>query len=62
MRVTPKLLIGGCLIIFASVFFISVFLPALTMSDRPSDILRDRTPAEAEGRKIFIQNGCSYCH
>jgi cytochrome c oxidase cbb3-type subunit 2 len=62
MRVTPKLLIGGCLIIFASVFFISVFLPALTMSGRPSDIFRERTPAEVEGRKVFIQNGCSYCH
>jgi cbb3-type cytochrome c oxidase subunit II len=62
MKVTPKLLIGGCLIIFTSVFFISVFLPAVTMSDRPSDIFRERTPLEVEGRKIFIQNGCSYCH
>ncbi len=62
MRVTPTLLIGGCLIIFASVFFIAVFLPALTISDRPSDIFRERTLAELEGRKVFIQNGCSYCH
>jgi cbb3-type cytochrome c oxidase subunit II len=62
MRVTPKLLIGGCLIIFTAVFFISVFLPAVTMSDRPSDIFRERTTAEQEGRRIFIQNGCSYCH
>ena len=62
MRMTPKLLIGGSLVIFAAVFFISVFLPAVTQSDRPSETFRRRSPLEEAGRKIFIQNGCSYCH
>ncbi len=62
MRVTPKLLIGGCLIIFAAVFFVAVLLPGITQSDRPSDIFRYRSPLEEQGRKIFVQNGCSYCH
>ena len=62
MKVTPKLLIGGCLIIFTAVFYISVFLPWVTQNDRPSDIFRSRSTLEVEGRKIFIQNGCSYCH
>ncbi len=62
MRVTPALLIVGSLILFGAVIFVSVLLPSVTQSDHPSDIFRRRTPIEAEGRKIFIQNGCSYCH
>lgn len=62
MKITPKILIGGCLIIFAAVFFIVVFLPWVTQSEQPSDIFRHRSPLEEQGRKIFIQNGCSYCH
>jgi cbb3-type cytochrome c oxidase subunit II len=62
MKITPAVLIAGCLVIFASVFFISVFLPGITQDDRPSDIFRARTALEAQGRKIYIANGCSYCH
>ena len=62
MKMTPKLLIGGCLMIFAAVFFVVRFLPWVTQSERPSDIFRHRSPLEEQGRKIFIQNGCSYCH
>jgi mono/diheme cytochrome c family protein len=32
------------------------------MSDQPSDIFRPRTVLEEDGRKTYIQNGCSYCH
>ena len=35
MKITPAVLIAGCLVIFASVFFISVFLPGVTQGDRP---------------------------
>jgi mono/diheme cytochrome c family protein len=28
----------------------------------PSDIFRSRTAIENEGRKIYLQNGCVYCH
>ncbi len=62
MKITPAVLIAGCLVIFASVFFISVLLPGITQDDRPSDIFRARTAAEAQGRKLYIANGCSYCH
>ena len=62
MRMTPALLICGSLILFGAVIFVSVFLPGVTQIDRPSDIYRMRTPLEGEGRKIYIQNGCSYCH
>ncbi len=62
MRVTPALLIVGCLIIFGATLCVSVLLPSVTQSDRPSEIFRDRTSPEMAGRKVFIQNGCSYCH
>jgi cytochrome c oxidase cbb3-type subunit 2 len=62
MRMTPRILICGCLIIFGAVFFIAVVLPRFTLSEHPSDIFRPRTTLEEEGREIYIANGCSYCH
>lgn len=50
------------MILFASVFFVAVVLPGLTVTETPSEIFRARTPLEEEGRRIYIQNGCSYCH
>jgi len=62
MKMTPRLLIAGSLIIFTAVFFVAVFLPGVTITDRPSDTFRKRTDMEETGRRIYIQNGCSYCH
>ncbi len=62
MRMTPSFIIGGSLILFASVFFVAVVLPGLTVTDVPSEIFRHRTALEEEGRRVYIQNGCSYCH
>jgi cbb3-type cytochrome c oxidase subunit II len=62
MKITPAILIGGCFLIFASVFFVAVLLPGITQDERPSDIFRPRTSLEAMGRKLYIANGCSYCH
>jgi cbb3-type cytochrome c oxidase subunit II len=62
MKMTPKLLIAGSLIVFTAVFFIAVFLPGVTITDRPSDTFRQRSTLEIAGRTIYLQNGCSYCH
>ena len=62
MKMTLNLLIYGSLMIFASILSIAVILPWATMSDKPSEIFRERTPLEEEGRKIYIANGCTYCH
>ena len=59
---TLKLLLFGGLIIFASVLFISVILPWVTISEKPSDIFRARTALEEKGRQLYIANGCTYCH
>ncbi len=50
------------MIIFASVFFVAVVLPGLTVTETPSEIFRPRTSLEEQGRLLYIQNGCSYCH
>lgn len=62
MRMNPSILIGGALILFASVFVVAVILPGLTIPERPSEIFRPRRELEEKGRKLYIQNGCSYCH
>ena len=62
MRVTLRLLIYGGLIIFASVLFVAVILPWITISERPSAIFRARTAFEDKGRSLYIANGCTYCH
>jgi cytochrome c oxidase cbb3-type subunit II len=63
MKMTPLAIIVGSLIILASVVFVVVILPfAHTMQTEPSDIFRPRSEAEEMGRKIYISNGCVYCH
>ncbi len=62
MRMNLALLIVGGLIVFAAVLTISVLLPWGTIPDTPSQIFRPRTVLEEEGRKIYIANGCTYCH
>jgi cytochrome c oxidase cbb3-type subunit II len=62
MRMTLKLLILGGMLMFASVLFISVILPWATMPEKPSEPFRPWTALEAEGRKIYVSNGCTYCH
>ena len=59
---TLKLLLYGGIVIFSSVLFISVILPWLTISEKPSEIFRPRTTIEDRGRALYIANGCTYCH
>ena len=62
MKMTPALLIIGALMVFWASTFIIIGLPALTMKDTPSDIWRPMTKDEQEGHRLYVDNGCSYCH
>jgi mono/diheme cytochrome c family protein len=62
MKMTPKAVVVGSLLILAAVVLVMVLVPYLTQSDAPSEIFRPRTGGEAQGRKIYIANGCVYCH
>lgn len=62
MKMTPALLIIGGLLIFWASAFIIVGIPAATMKEPPSAIWRPLTPIEEEGHRLYVANGCSYCH
>jgi cytochrome c oxidase cbb3-type subunit 2 len=62
MKMTPKLVVIGSLLILGVIVFLMVVLPYFTRVQAPSEIFRDRTTLETEGRQIYINNGCQYCH
>ncbi len=62
MKMTLRAVIIGSLLILAAVVFIAVYIPYITRVEIPSAIFRARTLQEAAGRKLYIANGCVYCH
>lgn len=63
MKMTPFAVVIGSVLILMTVVFVVVVLPfANTEKTRPSEIFRNRTAEEAAGRKLYIANGCVYCH
>jgi len=62
MKMTPAVLIVGALLVFWASSFIIVGIPALTMKEIPSEIWRPLTAEEAAGHRLYVRNGCSYCH
>lgn len=62
MKMTPKAVILGSLLILAVIVFVVVFIPYADRDETPSEIFRARVPEESAGRAIYIANGCVYCH
>lgn len=62
MKMTPKAIFIGSMLILAAVVFVVVYMPWSTIDDTPSEIFRSRSEIEAQGRKIYQANGCVYCH
>ncbi|UFS70370.1 cbb3-type cytochrome c oxidase subunit II [Geomonas sp. RF6] len=62
MKMPPAILIVGALMVFWASSFIIVGLPALTMKETPSEIWRPLSADEERGHRLYVQNGCSYCH
>jgi cbb3-type cytochrome c oxidase subunit II len=50
------------MLLFWVSFVMVVVLPMYTMPDKPSGTWRPLTPTEEQGRKLYIANGCIYCH
>jgi cbb3-type cytochrome c oxidase subunit II len=61
-KMTPSALVGGSLAILLTITFMVVFWPWATMDPSPSEIFRSRSAQEEAGRRIYMQNGCVYCH
>ena len=62
MKMTPRTVIIGCLLIFAAIVFVVVFMPYVKREQTPSELYRSRSSKENAGRKIYLANGCVYCH
>ena len=62
MRMTPTVILIGILALLAAITVTVVYWPYATRVMTPSDIFRQRTAVEAAGRKIYLENGCVYCH
>jgi cbb3-type cytochrome c oxidase subunit II len=62
MRMTPAVILVGVLALLAGIALTVVYWPYATRDTTPSEIFRERTALEAAGRRIYIQNGCVYCH
>ncbi len=62
LRMTPNAIVFGGIFILAAMVFVVVYWPYATRVETPSDIYRHRSQEEAEGREIYIANGCGYCH
>jgi len=62
MKMTPVAVVIGSLLILGAIVFMVVYVPYSTISEAPSEIFRERTNVEAAGRKLYIANGCVYCH
>ncbi|GFO54044.1 hypothetical protein GMSM_10510 [Geomonas sp. Red276] len=62
MKMTPALLIIGALMVFWASSFIIVGIPSMTMKETPSEIWRPLSAEEEAGHRLYVDNGCSYCH
>ncbi|MBW2192416.1 MAG: cbb3-type cytochrome c oxidase subunit II [Deltaproteobacteria bacterium] len=62
MNMTPKTVVFGSLLILGVIVFMVVVVPYSTRIEAPSEIFRQRTSSENDGRAIYIANGCVYCH
>jgi len=62
MKMTQTVVVVGSLLILVAVVYVVVYLPWAFRIQEPSEIYRERTAVEAEGRLLYIANGCVYCH
>ncbi len=62
MRMTPRIIVLGSLLILAAIVFVVVYMPYVQREQDPSELYRSRSAEEAMGRGIYLGNGCVYCH
>jgi cbb3-type cytochrome c oxidase subunit II len=62
MVMTPLLVTIGAMLVFCLVVAMVVVLPTTTFEPPPSENWRPMSQLEEQGRTVFLQNGCIYCH
>jgi cytochrome c oxidase cbb3-type subunit II len=54
---------GGSTLVFVVLALVMGVIPGYELSQTPAGPnVRPLTPIEAEGREVYVANGCSYCH
>jgi len=57
------LIAGGSALVYASLSLLMGVLPGVELSRTPPGPgVEPLTPLQAEGRDVYVANGCSYCH
>lgn len=57
------LIAGGSTLVYAGLALLMGVLPGIALSRTPAGPgVAPLTPIEAEGRDVYVANGCSYCH
>ena len=57
------LIAGGSTLVYAGLALVMGVLPGITLSQTPPGPgVKPLTALEAEGRDVYVSNGCSYCH
>jgi cytochrome c oxidase cbb3-type subunit 2 len=57
------LIAGGSTLVYAGLAFVMGVLPGIMLSQTPPGPgVKPLTAVEAEGREVYVANGCSYCH
>ena len=57
------LIVGGSTLVYAGLAFIMGVLPGIELSKvHPGVGVEPLTAIEAQGRAVYVANGCSYCH
>jgi cytochrome c oxidase cbb3-type subunit II len=62
MKMTPTVIIVGILSLLTAITLVVIYWPYTHRVTAPSEIFRYRSPEEEAGRKIYLANGCVYCH
>jgi cytochrome c oxidase cbb3-type subunit 2 len=57
------LIVGGSTLVYAGLAFMMGVLPGIELSSIPAGAgVKPLTALEAQGREVYVANGCSYCH
>ena len=57
------LVVGGSTLLYAGLAFLMGVLPGIELSRIPAGAgVEPLTALEAQGRDVYVANGCSYCH
>jgi len=62
MKMTPAIVIIGSIMAFWASMSVLVIMPAVTLHVEPSEIWRPMNAEEEAGYRLYVRNGCSYCH